>query len=333
MPDTGLKGDISIPKIGKVKKAYVYGAGALVAAYVGWRWYNARAAGAEDTTYTTDTIDEGLPTGGAGGAASGNVQYGGTTTDATSTEVIDTNAEWTQRAVELLSNAGMDPSAVYAALGEYLAQRPMDEKEQSIARAALAAVGNPPVGGPYAITSQVGETTLSAPGSLRSGGEPSSTVINLTWNAVPGTAYYRIFRTDLGNEPVGASADTKFASRGLTPNKSYTYQVAAISTLGKTGPRSNSYTGKTKTVTLKTPSTPSVSSVSRTSAVASTRPVSGATGYNWYINGVAHGHSDAPKYTVVSLKPNTTYRVSVAADTATQGPGKQSAPRSFKTRK
>jgi len=72
--------------------------------------------------------------------------------------------------------------------------------------------------------------------------------------------------------------------------------------------------------------------VTKTTAVASCTAVAGATGYHWYINGVAHGHSDGPKYTVVSLKPNTSYKLSVAADTANQGPGPQSSQITFKTK-
>ena len=108
--------------------------------------------------------------------------------------------------------------------------------------------------------------------------------------------------------------------------------VAAHAAAGTIGPRSSGATGTTKGVTLGTRRTPPVTDITKSSAKVSTSAVANANSYLWYINGIAHGHSDAPVYTVVGLKPKTNYRVSVAADTTTGAPGKQSAAKSFTTK-
>lgn len=326
---------VTIPKIGKVKKAYVWAAVGLVGAYVAYRWYSAGTVGAEDeTSYTTSDVGEGVSASGVVGAggASGNVQWAGSTTDGTSSDTIDTNAEWTQAATEWLTNQGRDPVAVADALGDFLDRKPLDDTEQSIARAAMGAYGQPPEGRPWTVIPQVGPTTMTAPTNLRKWDETTSTQIGVQWDPVPGAAHYRIYRADLGSEPIGDSFDTKFWARGLAPNTTYKLQVAAVSTLGKTGPKSAVFTAKTTAVKLPAPSTPTASP-SRTSAAVKTGAVKGAQYYRWYINGTAHGASDKPTYTITGLKPNTTYKLTVRADTTNQEPGPSSGVRQFKTKK
>lgn len=337
MAEGALSGTVTVPKLGKVKKVYFWGAVGIVGVYVGWKWYSANAGAAgDDISYETSGVagDDVSASGvvGAGGVSGNNPQYaGGTPTDGTGTDTIDTNGEWTQAATEWLANQGRDPVAVGSALGEFIDRKPLDESEQAIARAAMAAFGQPPENRPWTIIPQVSPTTMAAPANLRKWKDATTTRVAVQWNPVPGALYYRLY-SGTSNEPAGASSDTTAYVNGA-PNSTVTVRVAAVSTLGKTGPMSAAVAFKTAAVKLGTPRTPSVSSVTRSSAQVSTGAVSGATGYNWYINGVAHGHSDAPSYKVVSLKANTTYRVSVAADTANQAPGKQSAAKSFKTKK
>ena len=323
---------VNIPKVGKTKKSWVWAAMAVAGGFVVWKWYTASKSADSEVSYTTDYVSEPLPTGGAGAAGgSGNVQYAGSTTDNTSDDVIDTNAEWTNRAAELLSNAGYDPATVYSALGDYLAQAPLTSSEQTIVRAALAAVGNPPTGGPYVIKEQVGEVTLTAPAGLKA----TTTTFNsvtLSWSSVTGAGGYYVYRSGMTSNPIQVSGTTATIV-GLEPNTTYTFQVAAYTTTGKAGPKSSSVSAKTKSVTLAKPATPTVSAITKNSAQVTTKPVSGARGYLWYINGVAHGHSDNPSYKVVSLRSNTPYTVSVKADTPTQGPGPESAKKSFRTKR
>ena len=91
--------------------------------------------------------------------------------------------------------------------------------------------------------------------------------------------------------------------------------------------------GKTKALTLKAPTGLTISGVAKTTARASWNKVAGATGYNVILNGKPHGETDGAAYTVRGLKPNTTYRVNVKADTANQAPGPSSVTKTFKTKK
>lgn len=334
-----MQGTVDVPVAGKLKKVYVYVPFGLAALYVGWRWYQARQDAADATPdessglYTSEDLsDYGLSTTGGTTTVTGNT--GSTTTDATSSTAIDDNAEWTQKAVELLGNAGYDSATVYAALGEFLARRALDKSEASIARAALAAAGQPPVNGPYSVLEEAGTGTgtLPAPTNLRAWDVTTSTQIGMQWDAVDGAMFYRVYRTDLGTEPVGDSIDTKFWARGLSPNKSYSFYVVAYGTTVKPGGKSSVYTAKTKPVTLTTPTGLKSSAVTKSSFRVTCNKVSGAQYYRWYLNGNPSGASDQPYRDFTGLKSKTTYRITVAADTSNQSPSKQSSPLSVKTK-
>jgi hypothetical protein len=332
-------GEVTVPGGGKVKKKLLLIPAGLAVAYVGFRWYQARqdAAAAPDQSSglysTTDLTDTGLATTGGESTVTGNT--GNTSTDATNPNAIDTNAEWTQRAVELLGNAGYDSATVYAALGEFLARRSLDKTEATIARAALAAAGQPPTGGPYSVLEQAGTDTgtLAAPTNLRAYNKPTDTVIGLQWDSVPGALHYRIYRTDQGDEPIGDSVDTKFNARGLTPNHSYAFFVRAVGTTNKLGGKSSVYTGRTAQRKLGKPGGLKASNVTKSSFRVSCTPVGGAEFYRWYVNGKGVSPSDRPYRDFTGLKSNTSYHISVAADLHTQSPGPTSNSLSVKTKR
>jgi hypothetical protein len=333
-----MQGDVDVPGAGKVKKAYLYVPAGLAVAYIAWRWYQAKqdqaaAPASTDGTYTTpDTSEYGAST--AGGATSVGGNTGATETDATSSTAIDTNAEWTQKAAELLGNAGYDTATVYSALGEFLARRALDKSEATIARAALAAVGQPPTGGPYSVIEEAGTNTgtLPAPTNVRSWGTHSDTQIGMQWDAVPGAAHYRIY-TAGNTEPIGDSLDTKWQGRGLKPNTSYTFYVRAVGTTGKMGGNSSNFVSKTSPVKLSRPTGLKASAVTKSSFRVSCTPVKGATYYRWYVNGHSSGASDRPYRDFTGLKHNTTYSVAVAADTTNQNPGPTSSALRVKTKR
>jgi hypothetical protein len=237
----------------------VYGVGGIAAAYVGWRWYQAKKTAAADQTPTTDgtytTPDQseyGLST--LGGATNVTGNTGSTTTDATTPDAIDTNAKWTQKAVELLGNAGYDSAVVYGALGDFLARRSLDKTEATIARAALAAAGQPPVGGPFSVIEQAatGTGNLAAPAHVRAWSTATDKQIGIQWDKVTGALFYRIYRSDVGNtEPAGDSIDTKYMATGLKANTTYHFTVVAMSSTLKAGSKSASYSAKTKTAPKK----------------------------------------------------------------------------------
>lgn len=330
---------MDVPVAGRMKKVYIYIPAGLAAAYVAWRWYQASQEGAEapagaDGTYTSEDLsDYGLSTTGGSTSVTGNT--GSTSTDGTTEGAIDTNAEWTARAVELLGNAGYDGSAVYGALGEFLARRALDKTEAGIVRAALAAAGQPPQNGPYSVIEEAatGTGTLPAPTNLRAWDVTNSTQIGMQWDSVTGAVHYRIYRTDLGTEPIGDSFDTKFWAKGLTPNKQYSFYVRAIGSTGKEGGKSSVYTAKTKTIVLAKPTGLKSSSITRSTFRVSCNKVTGAQYYRWYMQGRPAGASDQPYRDFTGLRPNTTYTITVAADTVNQEPGPKSSPLRVKTKR
>lgn len=328
--------DIDIPKVGKVQKKYVFAAVGVAAAYVGWRYWQVNQASSEDvTTVTPDVNNPDVSASGViGGSASGNTQYAGTTTNGTGTSIL-TNADWTADAVaKLTATGGWDAASVYSALGDYLAAKPLTQTEQSIVNSAIAASGKPPVG-TFTVIPSTGDLTLPAPTGVHVE-TTGTTSVKLGWNPVPNAAHYNMYREDTGALLVGGATSPTATSGtigSLQPNTSYKATVAAVSTLGKVGTKSAPISFKTAAVALKAPSTPKVSGITTTQATFTTSAVSGATGYNWWVNGVMRTHSDAPTVSIGSLKKGTKYSVKVQADNATQAPGPFSGTASFTTKK
>lgn len=323
---------VDVPAVGRVKKQYVYVGGALVVGIVGYAYWQRSTSGPADVpAYTdADVTDEGV-TDTPGGAAGASANSGGLSVDNSTTP--DTDAEWVQQANEALGGA-FDSAALATALGKYITHQPMSSAEADMVRAAIGMVGYPP-GGRYPIDTATGSTpsTLTEPKNLRLMAHDSSSV-TVAFDPVPGAGYYRAYRSGASTNVGGTDAGNHFIKiSGLEPNKEYSIQIAADTTTNVPGPRSAPLKVKTAAVKLGKPSTPSVSAITRSGAHVSTRKVSGATRYGWYVNGIAHGSSDAPSYTLAGLRPNTSYRVSVAADNGTQSPGPQSGARTFKTRK
>lgn len=162
----------------------------------------------------------------------------------------------------------------------------------------------------------------------------SFNTVDLSWDPVPGAVGYRLYRSGV-SQNVGASNDTIAQVGGLEPNSTYTFWVAAqkSSSSEATAPRSAPVSARTRVVVFTAPTAPVVTSVTTTSARVTTTAVKNSTGYNWWINGVAHGRSDGTSYTVHGLTPGTRYSVKVTADNATQAPGPYSPSVSFTTAK
>lgn len=329
-----MSGDINVPKVGAVDKRVAIGVGAAIVAFLAWRYWLAGSSsdaepadeGAEDTGYedggTIPAVDGATDWYGAGGSS-------GDSTSSTPQQ-ITTNAQWSQYARDqLLVTDDYTGTAIGEALGNYLAGRPLSSSQQAIVRSAIAYAGYPPVGTHVVIPGGDTDVTV-APTGLKVTGATTSTV-TLSWVAVSGASSYDVYRSGASGSPVRAGG-TSATIEGLQSGTSYTFQVAAVSGSGKAGPKSSSVPGKTKDVTLTKPATPAVSSVTATSARATTSRVSGATGYHWYLNGRFHGETDAPAHQINGLKRRTKYTVSVRADTATQGPGPESAKKSFTTK-
>jgi hypothetical protein len=334
-------GSVDVPGAGRVKKAYLFVPAGVAAAYVAYRWYSSRQQanqappGADGLYGSADLTDMGLSTTGGPTTVTGNT--GNQTTDGTTPGAIDDNAEWTQAAVERLTQQGWDGQAVQAALGEFLAKRALDKTEASIARAALAVAGQPPIGGPYSVIEEAGTATgtLAAPANVRAYGAVTTSQIGLQWAPVPGASHYEIYSTSAayGTENIGSSLDTVFYARGLKPNTAYGFYVVAVGTTGKKSPKSGTYSAKTLPVKLPAPTGLWSGNGTRTSFRVGCKPVTGATYYRWYLNGQQVGNSDRWYRDFTGLKPNTAYKVQVAADTTNQAQGPLSAPITVRTKK
>lgn len=337
----GLSGTINLPGIGPAKKKVVFAIAGAGGAWVLWRYWQSSQAAATAADQT-DANGDGFPDAGVlppvAGAVKPDNNYG--SSDGSSAGTTDsfgftgtTNSQWTQYAAAQLSASDVwSYTQILTALGQYLANKPLDSTAQQIVQAAIGVAGQPPEGTHVVVPG--GDVPITvAPGHLRAWDTTTATQIGFQWDPVAGASHYRIYRAGLGDEPVGDSQDTKFWARGLQGNKSYTFQVAAVSAGGKVGPKSAPYTAKTKAVSLAKPGGVRVSSVTKSTAKISWNPVTGADEYKIYINNVAHGSSDHSPYTVQGLKPNTSYKVTVRADTSTQGPGPESSPITFRTKK
>jgi hypothetical protein len=327
--------DVEIPKVGKLPKKVIVPLAVGLVAFVGWRFWQARSAGNEDTTITDGefgAVDSSIP--GVIGAVSPTNEYGSDTGNSSdggtdSPGRFTTNAGWSAYVRSQLQGS-YDDSTIVGALGNYLGSQPLSTEQQTIVRAAIAVGGYPPVG-TFSIISGGNTPITVAPTGLRVTATTDTTV-SLAWSPVPGAAGYRVYRSGAATN-VGSSVAPDIRIDGLQPGTTYSFRVRAMTASAQGGPESGAVSATTKTVSLGRPSTPTVSSIAKTSVRASTTTVSGADGYRWYIDGVARGYSESPSYTINALSPGRKYTVTVAADRARQNPGPVSAGRSFTTKK
>lgn len=263
-----MTGTVKVPGIGPVDKKYVYIAGAGVLGFVGYAYWNARKAAANEvpvSDYTTaDALGDGSDYGDYSydGGASDYVNPGGSQPPYSSDTNPNpqTNAEWATAAISRLSDLGYEATLVAAAIGKYMARLELTEAQADIVRQAVAILGPPPVGdfpikvSPNGTTpppSTGGSTgskgeNLPAPNGLSTWGNgPSRLTVPLKWNAVPGADYYRVYRSDVAYN-VGSSEDTQITIGGLKPNTTYKFHVRAVGDDGKLGPKSATLTAKTK---------------------------------------------------------------------------------------
>jgi hypothetical protein len=219
---------VNLPSFTQNRKLWlIIGGGA--AGYVALRWWQSR--GTTEPEATNDLTPES-----AGGAyGPGNVQYGGRDIT-TPSEVPTTNAEWTQKAVEALTGQGWEGTAVQVALGRFLARVSVTAAQADIIRAAIAAAGQPPVGGNYTIvpispTTPVTPTPVAAPGAVTGFKTVSTTPTTglVRWNPVSGATGYQV-KTMWNSHTVSTSA-TQASFYGLKATRSksrWNYQVRAM---------------------------------------------------------------------------------------------------------
>lgn len=147
--------------IAGMPRKYVLVGGAAVAGILGYAYWKNGATSAGDSA-VVDPIEASVdeyesPLGNSGGNSTGNFP-GNVDPDA-----IDTNAEWTQAAVESLESSGWERSTVLTALGKYLAFKGLTANEVTIVMAARAVQGEPPQGGPFPIKDALPVPTTPGP--------------------------------------------------------------------------------------------------------------------------------------------------------------------------
>ncbi|MYS19161.1 Fibronectin type III domain-containing protein [Streptomyces sp. DvalAA-14] len=305
---------INVPKLGHVPKTPVIIIGVGGALYIGWRWYTASQMPADDTTAADDGFSDpgALPTvpGAYDDAVGIPDDTGGDTSSYGFTGT--TNSQWTQYAATQLSMDG-DTSyvTVLTDLGYFLAGKALTADQVSIVQAAIAVAGYPPEGN-HPIVSGGDSTITVAPTGL-SGAATNSTTVHLSWGAVPGADGYRIYRS--GDEaPASEAFGTSGTVGGLQPGTAYTFQVAAHTSSGNIGPKSNAVSITTARPKMKTPGRPSVSNVGATGLrVLWGTSEAQATGYHVYENGHDVGQTQGTFMTRSGLKPNTRYTYQIQA--------------------
>jgi hypothetical protein len=332
-------GDVDIPKIGPLPKKVLIPLAVGLAGFVAWRFWQAKkgtGADAGDSTVTDGdfgAVDSSIP--GVVGAVSPTNSYGdsGNTTDNGDDPTRFTNnAQWTEYVVGKLQQSDTwSYTDIVTAIGLGLAGKPTTTAQQSILRAALAIGGQPPSGAIVIVSG--GNTSITvAPTGLKVTAVTQTTV-SLSWNAVPGAASYRVYRSGASTN-VGSSTGTTIRIDGLQPATSYSFHVAALSSSAQAGPNSANVNAKTSAYALAKPSTPTVGSITKNSVKVSTKAVPHADGYRWYINGGTRGYSESPtNYSIGGLAAGHKYTVTVAADLAHQNPGPVSAGKTFTTKK
>lgn len=332
-----LTGQMDLPVVGSVDKRVVLAVGGLAAAFVGWRYWQARGSAGYDPA----AVDPGMEDPGVLPSVSGAVRddgaYGLPDGEEKGADSYGfkgtTDSQWTQYAAsQLVASDRWSYTDIVVALGKYTSGKALSRSEQEIVQAAIAVAGRPPEH-PTAPVIPGGDTKITVAPTGVKVLSTTTTSVTLGWNAVAGAQSYRAYRGTGSAVGVTDAPNTRLTVTGLKPNTEYGFQIAADSIGDLPGPKSATVKGKTKSVKLKAPTNIRVSSVTKSTAKVSWSGVPGADHYLIYINGVAHGSSDHSPYTVVSLRPRTRYSVTVKADTTSQGPGPASRSAKFTTRK
>lgn len=309
------------------------------AAYVGWRFYQARQTAA-DTTDTTVTdgdfgaIDSSVP--GVLGAVSPTNSYGATTGGTSDTGADDptrftTDSQWTNYVTDKLSQSDTwSYTDIVTALGNYIASKPMTDDQQSIVRAAIAVGGYPPTGA----------KTISSGGSASLSVQPDNVhaqtvgqeAVDIAFNPVAGAGSYQVYQAGV-TPPVGTGSSSPIRVSNLKPSTNYQFFVTPYTAAGVAGPRSAGVSVTTTSFAIPAPARPAVSSVTVSGARASTGAVAHATEYRWYVNGGLQSVTSSPSTTISGLRPKTTYSVIVKAampPNSSMSPGSPAA--TFKTK-
>lgn len=131
---------IDVPKVGHVKKGYVYGIVGVAGAYLGWKWWTNRSSGS-GAPVVAPGVGTYVPPDSS--VSSGTTTVNDTTPGPGS---FQNDAQWTQYAIGQLELVSVDSQAASIALGLWLANQPLTEAQKAIVITARGLAGNPPSG-------------------------------------------------------------------------------------------------------------------------------------------------------------------------------------------
>jgi hypothetical protein len=234
--------EVNVPGIGGVKRGWLIIGGLAVSAGVIYAYWRSSAGGtvppsegdilAEDLAYEPDAY--------AGATLPGGAAYD---PDSEGNQTPLTNAEWTQRVVDMLVNiSGYDPMQASTTVGKYLSGQPLTPAEKLLIQTAIALLGPPPAGQlpmidagtpPTGTTPPATGTKLATPTGLRvTVNRPG--YFEFVWTRVPGATFYLVKKERPGADSTGPTVTTKKVGRhrerrGMT----FWYRVQAHSP-GKT---------------------------------------------------------------------------------------------------
>jgi len=148
-----------------------------------------------------------------------------------------------------------------------------------------------------------GNPTANAPTDI------TNTSFTANWSAITGAASYKLFIDDV---EAYSGTDLSFNKTGLSPNSSHSYYVKAVNASG-TSPIGNNIS-----LTLKTdaPVASAATSISDTSFTANWATVTGATGYNLFVDGTSVYTGTSTSANITGLTANSSHSYYVTATNA-----------------
>lgn len=223
---------VQVPGAGKVNRTWLVAgaaaiAGIVIVAYI-------RRSGQQDNTATEGEYsagDQWSPDAYAGAESPGGETYD--PNDVTGTfKYPTTNAEWTQRVVDMLSTAGYDITFAASTVGKYLSGQVLSASEKILMQSGIAMMGSPPAGalpilsGPEPTTSSTAK--LPKPTLHYAAGDPRNTNYQLNWTRSAGAGYYLLERTAPQHRTI-LIIGTVRRTPPLVRGQRYSYRVRAIS--------------------------------------------------------------------------------------------------------
>jgi hypothetical protein len=156
--------EVQVPAIGKVDRKWVFAGLAAVGGIVVYAWWRrGQNAAVAPVPGEGDVVPADIGASGTD-AFSGATSPGGAGFDEPTIDTTpNTNAEWSQRVIDLLEGAGFDRTFAATTIGKYLSGQPLALSEKLLVQTAIALLGNPPAGALPIISAPETPTTTTPP--------------------------------------------------------------------------------------------------------------------------------------------------------------------------